>query len=157
MTYTHSRRLAWVVPAVMLVLIAGASLAGDLGRYKVVDGIGIYLGVVPTDLIADHPMEHTESTMHGGVPLGAHHHHVMVALFDAKTGERITDAEVKANVREIGLGGQVKKLEPMMIAGALTYGNYFELRYRARYLISVQVRRPGSPRVIEARLEYEHH
>ena len=157
MTYTHSRRLACVVPAVMLVLIAGASLAGDLGRYKVVDEIGIYLGVVPTDLIANHPMEHTESTMHGGVPLGEHHHHVMVALFDAKTGERIADADVKANVREVGLGGKVKKLEPMTIAGALTYGNYFELRYRARYHISVQVRRPGSPRVIEARLEYEHH
>ncbi len=157
MNYTILRRLACVVQAAMFVLIAGVSLAGDLGRYKVVDGIGIYLGVMPTDLIADHPLEHTEGAMHGGVPLGEHHHHVMVALFEIKTGERITDAEVKANVREVGLAGQVKKLEPMAIAAALTYGNYFELRSRTRYLISVQVRRPESPRVIEARFEYYHH
>lgn len=157
MNYTILRRLACVVQAAMFVLIAGVSLAGDLDRYKVVDGIGIYLGVMPTDLIADHPLEHTEGAMHGGVPLGEHHHHVMVALFEIKTGERITDAEVKANVREVGLAGQVKKLEPMTIAGALTYGNYFELRYRRRYLISVQVRRPGSPKVIEARFEYYHY
>ena len=157
MNYTILRHLACVVQAAVFVLIAGVSLASDLDRYKVVDGIGIYLGVVPTDLIANHPLEHTEGAMHGGVPLGEHHHHVMVALFESKTGERITDAEVKANVREVGLAGQVKKLEPETIAGALTYGNYFELRCRALYLISIQVRRPGSPTVIEAGFKYRHH
>ena len=157
MNDTILRRLACVVQAAVFVLIAGVSLAGDLDRYKVADGIGIYLGVMPTDLIADHPVEHTETAMHGRIPLEEHHHHVMVALFESKTGERITDAEVKANVREVGLAGQVKELEPMTIAGALTYGNYFELRYRARYLISIQVRRLGSPRVIEVRFEYDHH
>ena len=156
MNYSVLRRLACVGQAAMFVLIAGVSLAGDLGRYKVADGIGIYLGVMPTDLIADHPLEHTEGTMHGAVPLGEHHHHVMVALFESKTDERITDAEVKANVREVGLAGQVKELEPMTIAGALTYGNYFELRYCARYLISIQVRRPELARVIETRFEYNH-
>ncbi len=157
MNYTILRRLACVVQAALFVLMAGVSLASDLDRYKVADGIGIYLGVLRTDLIEDHPLEHTERTMHGANPLGKHHHHVMVALFEIKTGERITDAEVKAHVREVGLAGQVKKLEPMTISSALTYGNYFELRYRARYLISVQVRRPGTPRVIEARFEYRHH
>ncbi len=157
MNGTILRRLACVVQAAAFALIAGASLASDLDRYKVADGIGIYLGVMPTDLIADHPLEHTEDAMHGGVPLGEHHHHVMVALFESKTGERITDAEVKAHVREFGLAGQVKELEPMTIAGALTFGNYFELRYRARYVISIRVRRPGSPRVIESRFEYDHH
>jgi hypothetical protein len=157
MNDTILSRLACVVQAAVFVLIAGVSLAGDLDRYKIADGMGIYLGVMPTDLIADHPLEHTEGAMHGRVPLGEHHHHVLVALFEIKTGERITDAEVKANVREVGLAGQVKKLEPMTIAGALTYGNYLELRYRARYLISIHVLRPGSPRVIETKFEYDHH
>ena len=157
MNGTILRRLACVVQAAMIVfMMAGESVAGHLDRYKVADGIGIYLGVIPTDLITDHPLEHTERTMHGGVPLGKHHHHVMVALFESKTGGRITDAEVKAHVREVGLAGQVKELEPMTIAGALTYGNYFELRYRARYVISIRVRRPGSPGVIETRFEYDH-
>lgn len=156
MNDTILKRLVCVVLAAMFVLIAGVSLAGHLGRYKVEDGIGIYLGVMPTDLIAEHPLEHTELTMHGEVPLGEHHHHVLIALFETATGERITDAEVEANVREIGLAGQKKKLEPMTIAGALTYGNFFELRYRARYRISVQIQRPGSPRAIEADFDYEH-
>ena len=156
------RRLAQAVPAAAFALIAGVSLAGvslagDLDRYKVADGIGIYLGLIPTDLIAVHPLEHTEDAMRGGIPLGEHHHHVMVALFEGKTSERITDAEVKASVREVGLAGRTKELEPMTIAGALTYGNFFELRSRTRYLISIQVRRPGSPRVIETRFEYDHH
>ncbi len=156
------RRFACVVLAATVALIAavslaGVSLAGHLDRYKVADGIGIYLGIIPTDLIAVHPLEHTEDAMHGEIPLGEHHHHVMVALFESKTGERITDAEVKANVREVGLAGRTKKLEPMTISGALTYGNFFELRYRARYLISIRVRRPGLPRVIETRFEYDHH
>ncbi len=156
------RRLAHVVPAaafafIVGVSLAGVALAGHLDRYNVADGIGIYLGVIPTDLIAVHPLEHTEDAMHGGIPLVKHHHHVMVALFESKTGERITDAEVEASVREIGLAGRTRELEPMTIAGALTYGNFFELRSRTRYLISIRVRRPGSPRVIETRFEYDHH
>ena len=156
------RRLARIVQAAAFSLfvgvsLAGASLAGHLDRYKVADGIGVYLGIIPTDLIAVHPLEHTEDVMHGEVPLGKHHHHVMVALFESKTGERITDAEVEATVREVGLAGRTKELEPMTIGGALTYGNFFELRYRVRYLISIQVRRPGASRVIETRFEYDHH
>ncbi len=64
MNHTILKRLACVVQAAVFVSISGVSLAGDLDRYKVADGIGIYLGVMPTDLIADHPLEHTESAMH---------------------------------------------------------------------------------------------
>ena len=121
----------------------GVSHASDVTRYKVVDGIGIYLGVVPTDLIMKHPMEHTERAMHGGVPLGKHHHHVMVALFESKTGDR--------------LAGHTKELEPMTIAGTVTYGNYFDLGVSGVYRILVRVRSPGLAHIIEAEFEYKHH
>ena len=135
----------------------GVSHASDVTRYKVVDRIGIYLGVVPTDLIMKHPMEHTERAMHGGVPLGKHHHHVMVALFESKTGDRLTDAKVTANVVELGLAGHTKELEPMTIAGTLTYGNYFDLGVSGVYRILVRVRTPGLAHIIEAQFEYKHH
>ncbi len=101
--------------------------------------------------------EHRERSMHGGVPPGKHHHHVMVALFDEKTGNRITDATVTAYVAELGLAGHTKRLEPMPVADTVTYGNYFEMRVSVRYRISVQVRRPASARVVEAEFEYTHH
>lgn len=149
--------LIYTVQAAMLFISAGVSHASDVTRYKVVDGIGIYLGVVPTDLIMKHPMEHTERAMHGGVPLGRHHHHVMVALFESKTGDRITDAKVTADVAELGLAGHTKELEPMTIAGAPTYGNYFDLGVSGVYRILVRVRGSGLAHIIEAEFEYKHH
>jgi hypothetical protein len=157
MKHAFLKQLKYIVPAAALFISPGVSLASDVGGYKVVDDLGIYLGVVPTDLIMKHPMEHTERTMHGGVPPGKHHHHVMVALFDEKTGNRITDATITAYVAELGLAGHTKRLEPMPIADAVTYGNYFEMRVSVRYRISVQVQRPASARVVEAEFEYTHH
>jgi hypothetical protein len=40
--------------------------------------------------------------MHGGVAGGRHAHPVVVALFDARTGERITDADMQATWRRSG-------------------------------------------------------
>lgn len=156
MKHALLKYLVAIVEAAILSMGATAALASDVGGYKVVDGLGIYLGVVPTDLIMKHPMEHSERTMHGGVPPGKHHHHVMVALFDEKTGNRITDATVTAYVAELGLAGHTKRLEPMPVADTVTYGNYFEMRVSVRYRISVQVRRPASARVVEAEFEYTH-
>jgi len=157
MKHALLKYLVSIVEAAILSMGATVALASDVGGYKVVDGLGIYLGVVPTDLIMKHPKEHTERSMHGGVPPGKHHHHVMVALFDEKTGNRITDATVTAYVAELGLAGHTKRLEPMTVADTVTYGNYFEMRVSVRYRISVQVRRPASARVVEAEFEYTHH
>ena len=79
-----------------------------------------------------------------------------VALFDAATGKRITGAQVSARVSELGLSGTEKKLEPMTIAGAISYGNYFRMSGTGIYRIRVQVRRPGMAQAIEAEFEYSH-
>ncbi len=157
MKHAFLKYLIYTIPAAMFFVNATGSRAADIGGYKVTHGIGIYLGVVPTDLITKHPREHAERTMHEGVPTGKHHHHVMVALFDDKTQDRITDATVTADLAEPGLTARSKALEPMAIAGALTYGNYFEMRVGALYRISVQVRRPGLAHPVEAEFEYRHH
>ncbi|GBE08570.1 MAG TPA: hypothetical protein ENG90_09615 [Gammaproteobacteria bacterium] len=87
--------------------IAAAADAPD--NFQVVDGVAIYLGVVPAQVIQGHPKEHLESKMHGGVPIKGHRDHVVVALFDDATGKRIENAKVKGSVMEIGLGGETKK------------------------------------------------
>lgn len=131
--------------------------ADDAENYKVVDGVAIYFGVMPAEMILGHPQEHPEREMHGGVPAGKHRDHLVIALFDNATGKRITDAQVTATVGEIGLAGETKKLGPMKIAGTVTYGNYFDMPNREIYRIRVQIRLPGAPRVIEAEFTHRHY
>ncbi|MHB1053822.1 MAG: hypothetical protein ACYCZT_12260 [Thiobacillus sp.] len=138
-------------------LTASAAFAADTATHKVVHGVAIYLGVLPAEMILGHPKSHSEAEMHGGVPAGQHQQHVVVALFDAATGKRIGGAKVSARVHEINLAGTQKKLEPMLIAGTVSYGNYFNMPatnnpYRIRVLIEL----PGVAGVIEAQFDYQH-
>ena len=94
--------------------------------------------------------------MHGGVPGGKHVHHVQVALFDANTGDRITDASVVATIAEVGLGGAELSLDPFVIGDAQTYGGYFDFQSRRPYEIRVRAALPEGGRVIEKTFEYRH-
>lgn len=147
---TFALALLTVVGA--LIGISTAFAADEHAR--VVDGIGIYLGVVPCELI-----QGPERQMHGGVPAVKHCHHVMVALFDDASGKRIEDAAVGARVREpgeSGVSGAVKKLEPMAIAGAMTYGNFFIMPEPGPFLIDVQIQRTGATHKTETQFVYRH-
>lgn len=136
------RRFSLAAFATVVALSWGtASHAAD---YRTVDGYAIYLGVIPAAIAQGHPPEHPERKMHGGVPRGRNHHHVMVAVFDAATGARIEDAVVTAAVGEPGLAPVRKRLEPMQIAGAMSYGNYFALSPPGPYRIEVHMVRPGA-------------
>tara|TARA_R110000824_G_scaffold341081_1_gene527556 strand:- start:281 stop:754 length:474 start_codon:yes stop_codon:yes gene_type:complete len=157
MKYKLLRSLACLAQVAILSSIATVSFATEPSDYTVADGIGIYYAVLPAEIIRGHPKGHPEAAMHGGIPSGKHVHHVMIALFEGESLDRITDAEVKATVWEIGLSGETKNLESFTIAGALTYGNYFEMPSQTIYRIKVEVRRPGSPKTVETIFEYDHH
>lgn len=144
-----------VIGGIAALFLTGA-FAADVATHKVVNGVAVYLGVLPSEMIMGHPKSHTEAEMHGGIPAGEHSYHVTVALFDATTGKRITGAQVSAKVSELGLSGIEKKLEPMTIAGATSYGNYFRMSGSGIYRIQVQIRRPGVTQAIEAEFEYQH-
>ncbi len=152
----YLKTLLRVTIAGIAALLLTNALADDSGQHKIVNGVAIYLGVVPSEMILGYPKPHTEAEMHGGVPAGGHQRHVLVALFDNATGKRITNAEVNANVFEIVLSGVQKKLEPMLIAGTISYGNYFNMSGANPYRILVQIRLPGSADVFEVEFEYQH-
>ncbi len=120
-----------------LVLAPGA----DADSSRVVEGVAVYLGMVPAQIVRGHPSGHVEAKMHGGATPGETH--VMVALFDATTGKRITDANVSARVRGDRDAVEQKRLEPMVIAGAETYGNYFSLLGSGPFRITIYFRTPG--------------
>src|SRR5512139_2616966 len=153
----HLKRFLRVALAGITALLLTAAFAADSSQHKVVHGVAIYLGVFPAEMILGHPRAHTEAEMHGGVPAGQHQQHVVVALFDDATGKRITGARVKANVSEIGLSGVQKKLEPMLIAGTVSYGNYFNMPPTSNpYRIRVRIELPGVADVIEVQFDYLH-
>lgn len=138
-------------------LLAGAAFAADAATYKVVRGVAIYLGVIRAEMILGHPKPHTEAEMHGGVPAGEHQYHVLVSLFDAASGKRIGGAKVSARVYEINRAGTQKKLDPMLIAGTVTYGNYFNMPATSNpYRIRVRIELPGVVDAIETEFEYQH-
>ena len=124
----------------------------DYAGFVVDHGVAIYYALIPAEIIRGHEKQHPEATMHGGAPRSQNAYHLMVALFDASTKRRITDAQVTAKVTEVGLAGEEKKLEPFVVAGALTYGNYFTMAPNTNYRISINAKSPSSAE--EAHIEF---
>ncbi|MFH1820121.1 hypothetical protein [Thiobacillus sp.] len=157
MPNSHPKTFLRAALAGISALLLSAAFAADSSQYKVVHGVAIYLGVLPAEMILGHPRAHTEAKMHGGVPAWQNQQHLVVALFNNATGKRITAAKVNADVAEIGLSGVQKKLEPMLIAGTVSYGNYFNMPVTNNpYRINVRVELPGVADVIEAQFDYRH-
>jgi len=125
-----------------MLMGAGATLAFEGENHKHVEGMDVYLGIIPAELVQGR-LDAKESSMHGGVRRGSNRYHLVVALFDGKTRTRVTDAEVTAQVIESGLASAPQKLEPMKVGDAMTYGNWFVLPASTAYRIRVRWNVPG--------------
>jgi hypothetical protein len=151
--------IAALLHAVCLLALAvsPAALADLLNQTRQVAGMRFHFGIVPAEIVQKHQPGHPEREMHKGAPSGSSQYHVMVAIFDAKSGARITDAAVKARVESVGpMSGQDKPLEPMLIADAMTYGNFFDMAGKEAFRIVLEVRRPGEPGAAIVRFEHKH-
>lgn len=147
--HTRLAKFAVVLAGILIVLgVAAAAPAADTAYRRVADGVVVYFGILPAELVRGHPPGHPESGMHGGVPVGENH--LMVALFGDNTGERITRADVTATITGPDRFKATKKLDPMIIAGSATYGNYFSMPGPGPYRIVLRIRLPGAGRDIEA-------
>jgi hypothetical protein len=94
-------------------LFMSGAFAADSSLHKIVDGVAIYLGVIPAELIEGHPKAHPESGLHGGAPpVTEERYHIVIALFDAKTGARITNAKVTASLSSFGFPVGKKRSSP---------------------------------------------
>ena len=144
------RTLAVLVAVGLLLAAAGAA---ETGRQQRVGDIDIFYGILPAQVAGKHEPSHEERTMHEGVPRGRDEYHLIVALYH-KDGTRITDAQVRATVAELGMAGASKTLEPMRIADTTSFGNYFALRGAGPYLITLEIQPSGANKPIEAVFEY---
>ena len=153
----NRKLLRYSTTAVFALMFALGSLAvraGEDTQHKIVDGVSIYVGVLPAAMLLGHPKEHHEREMHGGVPAGTNRYHVVVALFDATSGKRVINAQVKIGGASIGMAASRMKAEPMLVNSLVTYGNYVSLPGQGPYRIQIEIRRPGVRKPIEVEFDY---
>jgi hypothetical protein len=149
-----------------VVLIAGALIAASLaygptnaagnGLHQSASGVEAFIGLVPAEITKGHAPTGPEGAMHGGAPAGVHQYHLIAAVFVAGTGARIADAAVTAQVSGLGLAGPEKVLDPMTIAGTVTYGAYFDLPGPDLYTIVLTINRPASAQPVTLKFTYDH-
>jgi hypothetical protein len=135
-----------------------AAIAAETEQSKTAAGLTIYLGVVPAEIVKGPP---THVSLSKGpheydiISKSPHDYHFVAAIFDATSGERVSDAVVTAEVSGLGLSGSKEKLEPMQIAGTAAYGGFFDLPGSDLYTVKLTVERTGtSPAVLQFR--YDH-
>ena len=149
-----------LIQSIILALIASAllcsSVAAETGYSKSVGGYSVYLGVVPAEIVKGHAAAHAEATMHGGARITGDSHHVLVSIMDEKTGKQVTNATVEAHVGEIGLSVTTRKMEPMIIAGTTTYGNFFPMSGAGPFQLDIEFRPAGQAQALSTRFYYTH-
>ena len=155
-----SAPLNWLI-AMPVVAMAAAIPAAAADYFHAAGDIALYVGVVPAAMARRHAPEQPETTIHGGAPTWGEQYHLMVALFERASGERIDDAKVKAtlfNASKPGnrLPGPHKELKPMPAGSEAAYGNYFNMPAPFPYRIELEVLRPGKAEITKASFEYRH-
>jgi hypothetical protein len=138
----------------LAALFLSSTFAADSSQHKIVEGVAIYIGVIPAELIKGYPKAHPESEMHGGVPVSEAQYHIVLALFDAKTVARITNAKVTTKLSDSGVQAAKKTLEPMLIANTISYGNYFQLSGQGEHRIQIEISGVHTGQTIHATFEH---
>jgi cytochrome c5 len=132
---------------------AAPPAAASDATHKTIGGTEIFLGVLPAETLrARHSGSDAESKLYGGIPSGQGYFLVSVTLRDSKTKAEIKDAQVEARVASL-LNGETKTLETATINNAVSYGNYFQMPGKDRYTVTLQIRKAGAARAIEAKFD----
>lgn len=137
-----SRRMLALIGLAGILIAPATSCAGVVDGVQTADGLMIYLGVMPAAVVRGHPTGHPEAQMHGGAPGSSHSMHIVAAVFDRASGARITKANVVAHILEPGGIQRSVRLQPMTVAGALTFGGYTSFARGIDYRIGIRVERP---------------
>lgn len=148
----RNRFLAGAAVALSAALLMGIANAQATHPAKdTSQGVVFHFGVVPAEIVQAHPSEHPERGMHGGASKGQKH--VVLALFDAGTEERISQADVQATLTLMGGSGVTKRLQPMTVGDQPSFGGFFSMVPRGIYRIRFEVKRAGRSAAV-AEFEY---
>ncbi len=159
--FSHPRPGLRSLSISLLAIVAHATLATRAAAQaeptsRDVAGMTVYVGLAPSEIVRGHKPSHTEAQMHGGARQGAHEFHLIVAIFEQSSGKRIEDAQVTATLSGLGqVAPRKMKLEPMTIAGTVTYGAFVNLPGPDRYALAIDIVR-GLAVPVRADFTYRH-
>lgn len=148
--------LARWTAAILFAFVVALTAQADQTQQVRAGGLDIVYGVVPGAILdanattGDGAHMNRENARRGGS------HHLVIALFDANTGQRIPDAAVSARIEALGGNVESKALPVMVIAGTITYGSFFRLDSDTPYRIHLSIQRPGRTDVIRVDWQYRH-
>jgi cytochrome c5 len=128
--------------------------AASDSRHKLVEGTDIYLGVLPAETMRAR-QSGADSKAQREIPIGKGYFHVSVVLRDNGSKAEIKDAQIEARVANL-MTGETKKLEVASINNTVSYGNFFQMPGKDPYTVTLQIRKPGAARAIEAKFDLKH-
>lgn len=138
-----------------LILFVGSGIfASDASLNKSIDGVDIYMGITHANKAGEDKSVRQMGMIRG---VRGKKHHVTVSLFDSKSGQRITDAQVIARIGEMGLSSNRKKLKQEKYGEAVSYGRDFYLSKEGPYWIDLKIKREGLKQATTARFEWNHY
>ncbi len=140
------RRRLW---GLTLMALMGLASAGALAQASMErDGVVLHWGLMST---AGLPQGEPIEQMYGGKPVhGGKVHHLLLALFDSKSGKRIDNAIVRAQLSEPGIvDGPPKYLPLMTVNDQASYGQVFGMVEDGPYKFRVSVKLPDRAQPIE--------
>ncbi len=146
---------AFLAVLIAVTVAASARAAEDVSFRKNVAGYWVYLTVMPAELLSGPPPSEPGATPFQP-PAARDTHHVMVSLFDYRSGRRITDASVQARVAALGFSGTQKALERTSVAGAPLYAGLFPMIGRGPFRIDVEFRTAGAKSPQHATFYFRH-
>jgi hypothetical protein len=138
------------------LLVLGAQHARAEEFYRLSGRYAIFIVVESADRALAREPAREAARMHGGPDLRHLTHHLQIVLFDASSGERIGDARVSAKVSATGSDPQEKRLDPMGLKGATSYGAYFRFRHETKYRVELAIAGRDDPTPASAAFEYAH-
>jgi len=137
---------------ILLIITMNQSIAdiANSNQHKIIDGVSIYLGVLPAEII-EGP---AAVNMHGGLPVGQYRYHVSIAIFN-KNGKRLNNANIAVRLSTPDNKTEFISLEEMPFNNNLIYGNYFTLHESGPYRIEVNIKHPSYPKLIKTEFQYQ--
>ena len=154
---TYDLRPSWLLLALAVALPSSADeLAPEAGYRKNVGEFRVYLAVMPADLLAGPGVPQVPGATPYRAPAARDTHHVMVSIFERRSGRGVPDAAVGARVAALGLSGEKKTLRPTSVAGEQVYAALFPMMGRGPFRVDVEFRPAGAARAERARFYFSH-
>ena len=145
-------------PVLALAVVALPGCSRNLpANEQTVSGVRIDIGIVPASQASAANMG---SSSAAGMTQEASQNpassHLTVALFDAKTGERITNARVEAGVGANMLDAEPTQwLQSMPINGMMSYGGLVPMAGSGKWHVHLKIYLAGSSQPIDAVFGYQ--